>query len=522
MKDLYNFEKNLKRKLEEQEFPFDEKNWEKARVMIDASRSSHKPWMFYLLSAVIVIVGSSFIYYYVSNNTANSNKNLLAVNEKAVVIKEFNSDNSLNSNNASTNTEASVLNSDLKNSDATGNSSKQINTSNTNHLLLKKHTSPSMGNKNNSGVNESSENTNGDSNNTFSNHPKGENNTSSNETKNTKQDNSEIISNENQKNKITEKTKSSAVTEIPPVLGQNNNHSNSKSIVFTSNSDNANTNKLGIITNTNTTSDIKKETTRVTDSVGTVRNEGIVETKSTIGDTVSIIPFIKTDSVANSGAITLEPPFKIKEKKNTLTAELGGIYLFGWNTGNNQEASGLNLTGGLNYNHYFSNQLSISTGIHYNSINNLSSSYVVNHVKYDFGVQKEVTTINYIRLHYITVPVKLNVNLNKNNQIGFGGYFNALLNSDCKTNKYRTQNSEPTGENNLYSSKKEQGYLAGFNSYNIQASINYKRVLFKGLSINAEFIFGITDVKNNSHFNNNTTERATGTKLSLCYDLFKK
>ncbi|HRD37873.1 MAG TPA: hypothetical protein PLC65_04515, partial [Bacteroidia bacterium] len=62
----------------------------------------------------------------------------------------------------------------------------------------------------------------------------------------------------------------------------------------------------------------------------------------------------------------------------------------------------------------------------------------------------------------------------------------------------------------------------GFNSLDIQASVFYRRRIYKGLSANAEFIYGFTDIKKNDHFKNNTNERAMGVKVTLCLDLFKK
>jgi opacity protein-like surface antigen len=173
--------------------------------------------------------------------------------------------------------------------------------------------------------------------------------------------------------------------------------------------------------------------------------------------------------------------------------------------------------------HYFNEHISLGAGVQYNTLNNLThSSYTASTVNYDFGVKKDITTIKYLQLHYITIPVKIGFNAGKNNVFGIGANVSTLLNSDCRTDKYRTNNAEPMTETNRLSTKKETGYLTGFKAYDVQASAFYRRRIVKGLSVNAEFFYGLTDIKKNDHFKNNNFERAMGVKLTLCYDLFKK
>jgi hypothetical protein len=96
-----------------------------------------------------------------------------------------------------------------------------------------------------------------------------------------------------------------------------------------------------------------------------------------------------------------------------------------------------------------------------------------------------------------------------------------LLIDEYRSENYQTKNLEPMSQQNQLSTKKGSGYLKGFNSYDVQVSAFYRRKLVKGFSINAEFGFGLMDVKDNAHFKNTNFERNTGGKLTLCYDLFK-
>ena len=80
MKDMYKFENNLNKKLDEAEFPFDDQNWEKASAMIDASRDNRKPFFFYFLSGLALLLTTGLVYYFVgSANDAPETQ--LAVNQ---------------------------------------------------------------------------------------------------------------------------------------------------------------------------------------------------------------------------------------------------------------------------------------------------------------------------------------------------------------------------------------------------------------------------------------------------------
>jgi hypothetical protein len=120
----------------------------------------------------------------------------------------------------------------------------------------------------------------------------------------------------------------------------------------------------------------------------------------------------------------------------------------------------------------------------------------------------------------VVVPVKFAVTIRKDNIIGLGCNVGYLLNSDSKKENYTTSNN--TGTKNNLKSSKEKGSVQGFNPFDIQASVFYRRKIYKGFSVNAEFIYGLTDVKDNSFFKTNSFDRNMGFKLTLCYDLFKK
>lgn len=550
--DLQNFEENLKKKLEEYEFPFDEKNWEKARFMTDASRNNRKPFMFYFISALVVLtIGSGFVYFY---NTSSSNlkpqNNLLAVNSNAVFVSENSSEplpnNTINIENSTFNKETATngninMSPNDLNSIATTNSTEakakntisktvkvQTTTSNNTDLAL----SGSTSNSSPATTNVSSSSS-GNQNSAGSDNVSGSNSNPNSNTTGTSNSSNSVKESVDNSIKKADKTKSSTVTEIPAVLGSNAVTNAPRNTTNITTSLNQNNNKLGnIITpihnfsNSEESKAVSDTTstdngTQVTDSVGAV----ITLTSNTFiassADSVNTPAAVKSDSASSSSSSPTNP-IKIGETKSYIYADIGANYMLGWNHNGSQEANGFNITGGLNYQYYFNQIISLTAGAYYNSIGNLTqSTYSVANVKYDFGVQKDITSIKYIRLHYITVPVKVGFNIGKNNCIGVGANLSMLINSDSQKDKYKTQNSEQPNNTNRLSSSKETGYVTGFNPYDVQASVFYRRKLFKGFSVGAEFYYGFSDIKDNSHFKTTNTEKAMGAKLTIGYDLFK-
>lgn len=531
-KDLHEFESKLKQKLDNAEFPFDEQNWEKARAMIDASRSNNRPMWIYFLSGIALVVSIGVLYYTLGGSSVKEQP-LLALNDVSNTTNNHQPADMQTVNPAISEVESNSATqnaSDLKNSIPTAN-----NTHNTNTTLAKKQ-NKSAGSSSTSNVqyteanpdqtktiNNSANENNGSTTSGSNSSNAGNSGSSSPNGTAAGKESSETI-------KLTksEKPKSTTQTEIPIVLGSNLTTPNKKNTVVSSENKGDNSNREGNLKPEGTvgmSANPSGNDSKVTDSLAKVVTKEVIESSSAIADTIHTpVPVIaNTDSAANVSDLNLPASVKPKVRPKYIFAEAGASYLFGWNTNGGQEANGFNVVAGINYQHYISPKVSLTAGLQYNSIGNLcNSTYTAAATEYDFGVQRDVTAIKYIRIHYITVPIKLGVDLGENNTLGFGANTGFLLNSDSQTEKYRTKNSESMNESNRLSTKKESGYVSGFNSLDIQASLFYRRRIYKGFSANAEFIYGFTDIKKNEHFNNNSNERAMGVKVTLCLDLFKK
>lgn len=209
---------------------------------------------------------------------------------------------------------------------------------------------------------------------------------------------------------------------------------------------------------------------------------------------------------------------QIKSIHNILTFELGAAYMFGWKNADGRDASGLNAVVGINYSSLIAKQYWFSIGIQYTSVRNLSYSSKTSKVtRYRLGEESDVTTITPSTLYYLNFPFKLHYQLDSKQSFGLGYTANYLFNVESKVETY-TQKLYTTEDHQSYTTG---GYTEGFKLISSQLGVYYRRELIKDLSLNAEFVFGLNDIKENSFFNSSTVGRNTGIKLTLTYNLFK-
>ena len=232
-------------------------------------------------------------------------------------------------------------------------------------------------------------------------------------------------------------------------------------------------------------------------------------------------PVILTDSVAINSPVVADVilPIAPNEPKHTVSFEAGANYLAGWKEKDKRDARGFNFIAGVNYQNTINHQLSLSAGLQYTSVRNLSAySHSSTATSYGFGEKKDVTVITPEKIHYVQVPVKFHVALNANNTIGFGytlGYL-TTVNSKVETYGNGTNYSTET------SFTKTNGYIQGFNKFDSQLSVFYKRMVLKDFFINTEMIYGLTDTKQNNFVKTSVFERNMGLRITIGYNIFQK
>lgn len=207
-------------------------------------------------------------------------------------------------------------------------------------------------------------------------------------------------------------------------------------------------------------------------------------------------------------------------KSNYFNVEAGGTYLAGWSTQHGQDGKGLNWYGGLNYGRYLSNKIDMSIGLQiYNIANIKQPFYLVASKEYSFGSDNIYTRVTSNQLFYVAVPLKVNYVLNSANSIGIGINAAYLISSQNSISKYYLLDNEEktidaSGSNN-------KGIYKGTKRTNLMLTAQYKTQLSQRFGLNLEFNYGLTDIFDNTG-NIKNSEKPMGVRVGLIYTLFDK
>jgi len=231
----------------------------------------------------------------------------------------------------------------------------------------------------------------------------------------------------------------------------------------------------------------------------------------------SAVNTVTAASITNNLEITKNEMFK-----NIFSVEAGAYYHVGWKNTKGVDANGLNPVLGIHYTRLFGSKIGISLGAVYATIGSLSDySSESSNTKYGFGLEKNVTVITPVKIHYLLAPLRIVYAIDYKNSVGLGYSFGYLLAVNNKVENY-TQRLN-TGSNELAKKvSKTKLYEEGFSTFDSQLAVFYRRKFYQDLSVNAEFFFGLTDIKGNSFFGTRGFERNSGAKITLIYNLFKK
>ena len=236
-----------------------------------------------------------------------------------------------------------------------------------------------------------------------------------------------------------------------------------------------------------------------------------------------------------------QPTLNTPAKFDYFYAEAGTYFNFGWKYQNVTEGTGFNPYAGVSYLKSVSNKISMSLGAYYFSVAHLklgtktssssktaiglqanesaiSSSYPGQGITAYYGEQKEVTAITPLMLNYLVVPAKVHCLINSGQSVTFGYSLAYLLDVRSRVETYSSNPITQTEKKSV----KTGGYIEGYKTFISQLNLGYRKKLYKNLWVDGEVLFGLTDFRDNTFFGIDLTERATGFKISLTYNLVKK
>lgn len=478
------FDKIIRKKVDEAEFPFDEQNWNKLSEQLDTERrlAASRGWGKFLFLGLLFlgITSASIALYKIQgplgikgelannssndnndssaqahgvngkNNNSNSDNNLLASGNS----NEMGAVNYLAANSANANTSVDGLNSvmaDLKNANinTTANSSK----------------AGSVNSANSSNVNSTSES------NSF-------------ESINTKSNGSN-----------TKSAKNSSANKSGLADKKDNSFKNSESTAMA----------LG----ERSISDLAGSTLLEHNALTRIDAKlNIVNTPRNLKLAALKIPNWYDEDYHRKG----------KKRISFLNAEAGGTFLLGWDSKDGKDARGFNWYAGVNYGKFINKNIGFSVGSQFYNIGNIKQSfYESSKAVYGLGSTSSNTVITTQSLYYFSVPLKFYYAVNASHQIGAGVNPSFLFSSKNRVENYRLTDGIKSNE----MESKTSGIYEGVRLNNILISAFYRAKLNKRVFLNTEVVYGVRDVFKNTS-SNNYSQKPLGLRVGLQYTLFEK
>lgn len=488
------FDKTIKQKISEAEFPFDESNWEKASRMIDAERGVSVGFksskLFLLIGTLFLGVAAGTFGFLYLGHDQDENKitmtNKLNQENSSVRAEQFAENTTgaekINKEVSETKTENSLT-------EATNDSGSSTDNSNN---------SPSASGKSGSNTNLPSL----AANHSFS-------DSESNESQKTSHGNSGIDNaakmNESAKADPFEKTTAKSGTK-------SNNYKKQRQVLGSKTSD-----KKDAASNSNV---IDMELLNAANAV-----EQEVTTSDYLEMHSSVLQLWQKEEVLRNSPhdfirIYDEEYYKKSRKRlHFINLDAGAAYMLGWESAKGNDAAGLNYYAGINYGLYIKKKMSITIGAQFYNISHIKNPfYSRQNLQYDFGYNGNYTNITSNELMYVGIPVKVYRNISRTGKVGFGVNTAFLVDS---RNSVQTFTERDLVKSNIQTVQ-QKGNFEGVNTMNFMLSANYNQRLSRRFFLNAEFVYGLSDTYNKSTTLNNTRENNMGIRLGIQYTLFER
>ncbi len=480
------FDKIIRKKVDEAEFPFDEQNWNKLSEQLDAERrlASSRGWgKFLFLGLLFLGITSASIALYkiqgplgikdeLANNSSTDN-NGSSTQAHGVNGKNQNKNNSDNNLLASNNSnELGVANYLTNNSGNTTASVDVINNANSNIKNLNANTN--------------SKNINSDNSNTSS---VVNANSESNSSANINLGSSNVKSSKNSPASKSGKNKDAAGDK------KDNNFKNAESNDMTLGERSIS----GLAGAKMLEHNVLARIDAKLNTVNTPRNLKLAALK---------IPNWYDEDYRRKG----------KKRISFLNAEAGGTFLLGWDSKDGKDARGLNWYAGVNYGRFINKNIGFSVGSQFYNIGNIKQSfYQSSKAVYGLGSTSSNTVITTQALYYFSVPLKFYYAVSPSHQIGASVNPSFLFSSKNIVENYRLTDGIKSNE----MESKSSGIYEGVRLNNILVSAFYKAKLNKRVFLNAEVLYGVRDIFKNTS-SNNYAQKPLGLRLGLQYTLFEK
>lgn len=226
----------------------------------------------------------------------------------------------------------------------------------------------------------------------------------------------------------------------------------------------------------------------------------------------------ENDELKDSPVVSFEsdPSKEVKEpfRHHEFSVELNAGIADEFNTAANEAAQwGASGALGVRYQYNLNENWSLGTGVFYDMRNGSPVDYSVEDIEYGYELRKTNTDYRSLRIHRLTLPVEVGYNIMGKHNVRVGVRTSYIVNTRTEVSSYST-----LGQNtNEEETSKEWGYLNGHEPLYFSGSVAYEYMLNPKWGLGCKAIFGLSDVTDNAHFQNNIQDRDTQIQLTLRY-----
>ena len=501
MSEDKNLEDILKSKFSESDFLFDEENWAKAEVMIDAMRKKEKRRRFGIIFFFATIIGllvwMPFVWMDFKSEKANVQKNQNSTNSLAEV-NNSNGKNVIVLQPLSTKQSNEIIDS------ASDQKSKLQEENSSNRNEIKK----GFNAKSNLNSAETIPNSKSilvtDKTNSEKNTNKSKNKTDLNSIVSPSKSNPKI----KKENKKVDEPQDIDVSEIETPSSEQMNKEN-KSLEFVKQMD-ANQELPPTLTNSS------EATSGIAVSIASniTPDTSLQQVPMSNKDSANLVKTVPEKDTAKS---LLNSQMEVKD---TIPKSINS-WILSLDAGINAFLSGgngISPIGGINILKPINEKWEIGSGLNYTYIPTYTGvSTFTTDTKYDFGSSFTLTEIVTTKLHYVTIPLFIKHNFNQKNSILFGADFYYLFNS---TNMVTTYESTYAGIQNK-TTKKSSGYFNGFTPYDVGVIAGYRRRLFENFGVTIKVNYGILNLQKQGSISGSNLHNNISGQLMVTYSLSK-
>lgn len=209
----------------------------------------------------------------------------------------------------------------------------------------------------------------------------------------------------------------------------------------------------------------------------------------------------------------------VRHDRHHIGLEAGAMYARGWTVkGFGTDGKGLNYFGGLFYEYDLSKKHSLMAGLQYYNFGHISQAYYESVGKaYGFGYNSSISTVTTEKLGFACLPLRYIYHISDFYQAGLGINVSALVTAGSRVDHYNVADGVKSNSEPVYYNKP----FEGTNTTGMAASAFLRMKLNNRFALTGEVFYSFTDMFKN-YGSINRMENSTALRFGLQYNIVNR